>query len=248
MNPFEKVSEDLIFEALIPGLEEFMPIVQAKDIDSKWIKNTKDDFKKQLKDEKEQIKKSIHVAKCPGINSIINTGWVVRTWQDIYIETFGDLSTFTWSSPADQKYLCPKVGDIVEYHSEEQFFKYRDNFPNNTLHTVLKICLPWQIIVPKNFNLLVLPVPYDDNNTFTTLPGIFKFGLAICNIQILWHVTKGRTLIPAGTPVAQYMLVPEEQPKAIVRQVENTLLRDVYSLQISNKFYTKYDPNIKVYK
>jgi hypothetical protein len=246
MNPFEKISKDLIFEALIPGLEEFMPIVAAKNFDSGWLTKVRHSFKEHLKEEKDQIQKSVHVARCPGINSLIKTGWIIRTWQDICIETYGDLEKFNWFSPIDQSAICPTVGDIVQWHPKEHFFKQKNNFPKDTLYNVLKICLPWQIIIPKEFNLLISPVAYDDNTTFTTLSGMFTFGIAPCNIQMLWHVTNGKTLIPAGTAIAQCMLVPEKQSEAIVRRAENTLAYDVYKLHLSSKFYPRYSASVNL--
>lgn len=244
MDPFEKFSDKLIFEALIPGLEEFMPIIPAKDFKHEWLERAKENFKKEKAEEESKFKKFSHTARCPGIINLVRTGWIVRTWQDIIIETNGDLQTFKWTTPVNQKSLCINdrlLGEeAVQWHPKEQFFNFRKDFPKDTLQNIIKICLPWDITIPKGFNLLELPIPYNENTTFTVLPGMFTFGIASCNIQLLWHKINDKVLIPAGTALAQYILVPEEQPETVVRKVEDTLRHDVYDLHMHSRFTIKY--------
>lgn len=45
------------------------------------------------------------------------------------------------------------------------------------------------------------------------MPGTFirEYGAAAMNPFIRWNVKEGTELIPAGTPLAQYILVPREE-------------------------------------
>jgi hypothetical protein len=71
--------------------------------------------------------------------------------------------------------------------------------------------------VPEGYYLQEAPLPYSTEKRFTTVTGFFskEHGLAQLNVQLLWHVMKGKTLIKAGTPIAHYMLIPKDQPEMI---------------------------------
>jgi len=106
----------------------------------------------------------------------------------------------------------------------------------------LKINTGWRCNVPKGYYLMEMPVAHADDNRFTTIPGYFsqETGPASMNVQLMWNVPNGETLIPAGTPIAQYVLVPKEQPDIICREVEdkdNLLLSNLYD---ASKFVKNY--------
>ena len=237
MNLTEKFSDSLIFESLLPGLEVYMPIIPAKELKREWVESAQADYKERKKD---NINEYSHIARCPGIFDINRTGWVLRSWLDIEIETNGDLETFTWTTPICQKVVCPMASEAVSWHSQDELFKFQENFPSNTLKTVVKIQTPWRILIPKGYNVLTIPVPYSDESRFTVLPGTFYAGVAVCIVQMLWHVTNGKTVIKAGTPLAQYILIPEDQPEAIVRSVEDMLPYRLYDFQFRSVFCPTY--------
>lgn len=240
MNIHEKFSDKLIFETLLPGLEEHMPIIPAKDLKRCWIESARNEFKEERQKEENQYTRFTHIARCPGIFDIARTGWILRSWMDIVIETNGDLDTFFWKTPADQKQLCPAAAEAIGWHTKDEYFKFQKNFPKDTLKNILKIQTPWKIIIPKGYNVLEMQVAYGDESRFTVMPGIFKAGVASCNVQMLWHVANGKTLIKAGTPLAQYILIPEEQPEAEIRSVQDMLPHRLHDFQVSSTFYTKY--------
>jgi len=236
MNLTEKFSDSLVFESLLPGLELHMPIIPAKELKREWVEAARADF---IEAKKEGINQT-HIARCPGIFDINRTGWVLKSWLDIEIETNGDLDTFLWRTPICQKERCPMAGDAVGWHHKDDFFKFQKNFPSNTLGSIIKIQTPWRILIPKGYNVLEMPVPYSDESRFTVLPGTFYAGVAACNVQMLWHVTNGKTIIKAGTPLAQYILIPEDKPEAIVRSVEDILPHRLYDFQFGSVFNPKY--------
>jgi hypothetical protein len=238
MSLIEKFSDSLVFESLLPGLEVHMPIIPAKEFKRKWLESARAELKEMKKQEPNEV---AHIARCPGIFDIARTGWVLRSWLDIEIETNGDLDTFLWRTPVCQNEMCPMAGNAVEWHPQEQFSKFQENFPSNTLKTIIKIQTPWRILIPKGYNVLVIPVPYSDESRFTVLPGTFYAGIAVCNLQMLWHVTNGKTVIKAGTPLAQFILIPENQPEATVRSVEDMLPHRLHNLKLSSVFNRTYE-------
>lgn len=232
----------VIFECLIPGVAEIMPIVPAKDIRHAWVNRAVAEVKADRQHPEFGMHKKFHTAKCPGIFNLQRNGWVVRTWQDITIETFGDGERFEWTSAIDQSKLGEGIEGYVSYHSKEQLHKYMDNWPNNTLRPIIKIHSPWICKVPKGYYLLEMPVAYSDENRFTVAPGFFnpELGRAPLNVQLLWHVMKGKTLIKAGTPIAQYVLIPKDKVDMEIVTHKDTEHKNIHTLLLNNRFITSY--------
>lgn len=232
----------LVFECLIPGVEKVMPIIPAKDVKHAWVRRAIEHLKADKNNPEFYMRRELYTAKCPGIFSLQRHGWVLRTWQDITIETFGDGERVEWASAIDQAKLNPRLGDYIGFHPKHQFFRYMDNWPNNTVKTVIKIESPWRCKVPKGYYLMEMPVAYSDENRFTTLPGYFSHenGFAPLNVQLLWHVMEGKALIKAGTPIAQYVLVPKENFAMDIFTEGKTSAEHVQDLLMQNKFIRNY--------
>ena len=83
---------------------------------------------------------------------------------------------------------------------------------------VLKFDLPWVARIPKGYKMLQMHPMYQDENRFTTLSGILEPQLghaAIGTIPFFCHFT-GVETIKAGTPVAQFILIPNEQEAEVI--------------------------------
>lgn len=202
------------FFSLIPSATRDFPITQSNNVKFDWAENAKIFYKND--------KESVKITKCPGIFSVLSKGWIQRTYQDITIETFGDKKSFTWSTPIDQlntefgRYL----GNYVDYHNEEQFANFNNNFSENNLRTIIKIQSPWFIEIPKDYSLLVIPIPYSDNPNFTAAIGLLK-GNQFLNVQIFWHVLNGKVTIKKGTPLNQMILIKDEVAKEAVYEIDD---------------------------
>lgn len=231
-----------MFDCLIPGVERLMPIVEAKDIKHDWVSKAVAKFASDRKNPEFGMHHSTYTAKCPGIFGLQRYGWVMRTWQDITIETFGDGVRFEWASPINQKMLNGCTGDYVGFHSDADLANYMENWPSNTLRTILKIQSPWKCIVPKGYYLMEMPVAYSDENRFTTASGFFTHeqGPASLNPQLLWHVMKGKTLIKAGTPIAQYILVPKDKYDMEMRSFRKVNEHEFFELVSRHRFIKSY--------
>ena len=240
MNFFRKPK--VIFDCLIPGVERIMPMVEAKTIRHPWVNRAVAEVKADRQHPEFGMKRQAHTAKCPGIFNLQRHGWVMRTWQDITIETFGDGSRFEWTCAIDQIKLNEKVGGCIEYHPDIQLANYMENWPSNTIRTLLKLQSPWRCIVPKGYYLLEMPVAYSDENRFTLVSGFFNYeqGPAQMNPQFMWHVMNGKTLIKAGTPIAQYILIPKDSYDMEMRPLKEANEHEVFELLNHNRFIKNY--------
>jgi hypothetical protein len=237
------------FQCLVEGVDRIMPITSAKDSMPTWVYSAREDFINSRQTHDYRFTKQSHIAKCPGIFSLMRKGWILKTWQDIVIETNGNLDSFSWSTPINQKATSVGV-DYVDFHSSVNFRNYMQNWPKDTLNCIIKIQSPWVAKIPKGHYLLELPVPYADENRFTTLSGVFDcdHGPAPLNQQLQWHVTNGKTLIKAGTPLAHYLLLDKKDVDFI-----NTVKQDksddfiTRSLAVANRFNPNYKDLVKIF-
>lgn len=201
-DSFKKVPK-IIFKCLIPNVINSFPIKKTKPLDFNWFKKAINDYK---------FNKPVqHTSKCPGITSILNFGWIHYSYQDFIIETNGDKLSFKWRSEIDQKSLLNGhlMGDYISLHPPEQLEKFKP-FPNNALHTIVKIQSPWLAEIPNGYKLLCMPIPYNDDNRFVAAHGILK-GKNWLNVQLFWYKTNSKEFVKKGTPLCQYLLIREEE-------------------------------------
>jgi hypothetical protein len=190
------------FRTLLPELVNTMPIIKANKINYQWYARALADIKNNGR--------PTATAKCPGIVSVSAHGWIQRTYQAIKITTNGDLRSFSWETEQGRQ-LLPSgehMYDYVNAHGPDQLRAYKE-FTPNTLQTVIKIQSPWVVEIPKGYSLLSMPIPYNDDVRFTAATGILK-GKTWLNVQMFWHCLNSTEIIPAGTPIQQYILLKDE--------------------------------------
>jgi hypothetical protein len=234
------------FVCLFPEIKEIMPITPASKIKFDWIKPAIDDWKKTQEEMKNTPVKLTHFARCPGMHKIMREGWILRSWCDFTIKTDGDGKTFQWGSPVSQKSMDADhiwKWDYLSHHAES-IFGQTDR--RNTLDTVIKVQSPWIVYVPKGYYLLCMPCPYPDNHSFTAATGFIDGdeGPNFLNVQLYWHELDGITKIPAGTPLAQYMLVKKDKIDGDVRSVTDKDIKNLRlrSTILDNRFIVDYKP------
>jgi hypothetical protein len=214
-----KRKETIEFFSLIPEVAKLAPIQHARNFRPEVLINATKDYANEKAKDGFGMSSLISTAKCPGIYNYARHGWVLTTWQDITIETNGDGSSFRWASPIDQNQCTngKMVGEAIGSHSRAQYADFIGGSIPMSLDTVIKVYTPWRCNVPEGYYLQEAPLPYSTEKRFTTVTGFFskEHGLAQLNVQLLWHVMKGKTLIKAGTPIAHYMLIPKDQPEMI---------------------------------
>lgn len=218
-----------------PGVAEMMPLEPAKEYRHPWANRAMEDFAQIRKTTNWGHSKSMHTARCPGIFTLQRHGWIMRTWQDIVITTdVKDNVNFSW--------LCAHDQNGVGFHKPNQLADFWEKWPADTLRSVVKIHTGWRCNVPKGYYLLEMPLPLTEEQRFTTMPGYFskEAGPASMNVQLLWHVLDGETLIKAGTPIAQYVLVPKEQPSIICRDAVPSDKLSLSALYDASRFVKNY--------
>ncbi len=191
----------------VDRVADLYPMEKSKDIPYGWLERTREDFRSKSKDPSWKMHTHNHAARCPGIFNLLRTGWVMRTWSDITIETNGDGVSFQWRTPHDWGH------PTIDYFHEQNLTKNFNDWPKGSLRHILKYNSGWRVNVPKGYYLLEMGIPYQDDSRFEILPGVFdrNYGWAAMNPFFRWNVKEGIELIPAGTPIAQYILVPKDE-------------------------------------
>ena len=217
----------LEFICTSPGVEEVMPIIRASEYKHSWIKKAVEDMKtngsisaphrrdyeqpnqqgQQNTDNEER-----HTAKCPALQMVQNTGWIMRLHQDIKLKTFGDGEDVNFDIPFQSQQQ-----PIVSKHMTHAFYPFFENWPKNTMKKIIKINLPWMARIPKGYKLLQTHPFLLDDNRFTTMSGVLDPHLGIAGvgtIPMFWHCVddEEEIILKAGTPLAQFILIPKEEP------------------------------------
>lgn len=157
------------------------------------------------------------IKRCPGVIEYGMTGYIIRAWQDIAITTENDGVTYSWeTNTPPSKYISKQYSDKNALDHEINFFDpemYFNYFPRqNTLKTTLKINTPWYVELPKGYKLLYAPVWYDNEERFTTIPGILDPEESnSIKIIMYWHRIGTTEVIKAGTPLVR--LIPFKPEK-----------------------------------
>lgn len=194
----------LVFKTGIPGLEALHPIVPASDFAH--------EFHSRAKNQKREAGETVLTTKCLGIKDYFSKGFVQTTFCDVEITTNGNGMDFVYRTPVktDNMYIPGLESTLVGFHHYNQYFEFMGR-PDNTLGHIVKYSSPWSVHVPRGYYLLQTPLHHTAETRFTTATGVLSEGLVIdLNVQMIWHVPDGKTLLKAGTPIAHYQLIRKE--------------------------------------
>ena len=213
---------NLEFICTSPGVEEVMPIIRASEYKHSWIKKAVEDMKtngsiaaphrQPFEDNRNTANEERHTAKCPALQMVQNTGWIMRLHQDVKINTIGNGADIKFDVPFQSQ-----QGDIVSGHMTHSFYPFFENWPKDTMKKIVKINLPWFARIPKGYKLLQTHPFLLDDNRFTTMSGVLDPHLGIASVGTIpmwWHETNDDVdvTLKAGTPLAQFILIPKEEP------------------------------------
>ena len=238
-NLFKKEPK-VIFQATLPGIETVMPIIPASSYKPKWLATARSEYSKKLAGQYPTKSGMVGVHRCPAITDLLNSGWIVRAWQDFTIETNGDGENFNWNTTwaRDTRPIGAMPGSI-----------FTDYLPKriDTLSTVIKFNSPWLVTVPKGWSLLYMPMLYSDDGRFTSCPGILDTEIdKMLNIQLFWHKLNSIEVIKAGTPLAHLVLMPtrkamEMEIRPYTNDTQNVMHAEMYKLNVRylNDYYKK---------
>jgi hypothetical protein len=216
------------FVSSIPNLLDAEIIVPMHQYRPNWMKQEIEEYKAN-RAEFSHVRHNSTIAKCAGLRALFQTGWIVKTWQDIFLDVHGD-GTFSWNTPIDQKaanfYPIESGLDFVGYH-DQTLFKHSKFYAQTP--AILKIQMPVFVKIPKGYNILQSPVPYQEHDDFVTAQGIYErgFGFFELNIQLMYNKT-GQSVIKAGTPIAHLCLIKDEK---VSTNYCNASLEDIQQLK-----------------
>ena len=173
-----------------------------------------------------------------------NTGFILRLHQDLKMRTIGEGEDLTWTTPFQSS-----KEPLVSKHLTHSLYPFFDNWPKNTLKKIIKINLPWKARIPKGYKLVQMHPYMLDDNRFTTMAGVLHphLGLAAVGTIPMWiHTTddEEEITLEEGTPLAQYILVPQEEPDfKIIDSIEDPNYEKeerMNHLLLSGKFQRSY--------
>ena len=224
------------FICRIEGVQETMPIIPAKNLKHPWVLRALNDLAEKRKAVGGVfLEKTAHVSKCPGIFTLMRHGWVLRSWLDISIETYGDGMGCAWATPINQRNLLGV--DAVEIKSKQELTQFLGTWDGATDGTI-KLNTPWDCVVPDGYMLLETSVQYGDDARFEVLSGFVlpEYGPTTLSPQVKWKVARGKTLIKAGTPLAQYIPIKKEKIDMVMTTSLADKSKKVRDILLTNTF------------
>lgn len=239
------------FICTLPGVEKVMPVIKASDYKHTWIQKAVQDMKsggsitkKWRRDwevpsnmnpipgmpQKDLDKESRHTAKCPALQMVMNTGWILRLHQDLKLNTIGNGEDVNFTIPIQSG------SPLVSKHLTHGFYPFFKNWPKDTMKKIIKINLPWHARIPKGYKLLQTHPFLLDDFRFTTMSGVLDPHLGIASVGTIpmwWHTTNDEEehTIKAGTPLAQYILIPKDEPDFTQKDMdEDKMFKKEYAI------------------
>ena len=246
---------EIQFISMIEGVDETMPIIPAHLYKYDWLKRAAQSFGKLGSLDLNNSYNVQHTSKCPGIIQLKNKGFIVRTHQDLTLR-FDNDEQYSWMAPINQVAMSNGICEkSVTHHPPSNLYNFFKNWPKDTMKPNIKINLPWQVRIPKGYELLMVDPFYKDDFRFTVCPGIFdcNLGLATLNVPTWFHMTSGQTLIKAGTPIAQLIPIKKDEKlkyKILNTKTDKNYVRDsnVTVLKMLETFNTNYTKVRKWYE
>lgn len=149
------------------------------------------------------------IRHCPGVVDVMRSGYLLRAWTDIMIETPAPPKRDGTDQFIDRTGMRPdevggKIGafgpglnqKIPLWEGEYEF--------------ALKFDSPWICKTPPGYSLLYSPIPYDEDKPYRVLHGITdNDSFHIVNILIMWKHF-GTYVIEAGTPLCWLLPIKRE--------------------------------------
>ena len=205
---FRKKKPRARFFSLHPAVHTLHPITKADKLDRTWTVEERDDYRERLK--KCPVGKLIQgqhhevssIGRCPAINHIMRTGYIVYAPADFKVHTNGDGHTILFTTTP----FNPPSSDYVVLHEPEVTKWLMDSTKDSTVDQVVKINTTWRVQADDDVVFLQTKVPFVNETRFTAVSGILDPRTAYeVNVQLFWHLMEGDTTVRAGTPLCCYI-------------------------------------------
>jgi hypothetical protein len=216
--PFIKPKKhNAAFYSFVPELEKLCPVTPAEyEKPPAWVMRAHAKFKEETDSPEKLTRRYLTVSRCPGIRSLMQRGFVVKSWHDFTITTNGDQESMQWNTPDRMLEQIVGAPPIVLHEKGNLADFYGDAWPATRHKTIVKCHMPWRFTLPKGYVFLMLPVPYADDPRFESASGVLdpEFSNEL-NIQLYWNVLEGTEFIRKGTPLCYLVPIPRKDTMGI---------------------------------
>jgi hypothetical protein len=188
-----------------------------------WYKKIKPDCKKNPKFDKQGQLANTNLKMCMPFLDSLTTGYIQKTWQDIYIKRTSD-NGVSWHYPKTPSIMNSRSKINIEFYNNEFY----------DIEFVWKV--QWMMKTPKNFSVLITHPLNRMDLPFYTLSGIIDSDLYYHapDSSLPFYIKKDfEGLIPAGTPMYQILPIKREEWKSIKQKYSI----DIYKRYSEQKTY-----------
>jgi hypothetical protein len=216
--------------------KEYYPVPGVKAVPD-WYKEMKTSYAENIKEPRE-INKTQTIKRCMPVLDAITTGYILKTYTDIYVKNEEENLTFEWAYDTQ---------DTISFHSAYQLINYKNlDLPNGAP----KLRNPWEIKTPEGYSCLFINPLHRPACGITILEGIVDTDRYTNSVQFPFLVDKGFSgTIPAGTPIAQVIPFKRESFRMEIGEDEERveslfvfkLLRSTWINGYRNKFRANKD-------
>ena len=231
---FFKKKEKITVWSVIPGFEKLTCLEPARKYIPKWFKKVQQEKYSEYK----------NVKNCPSFPWWFTQGYVLPLWCDLQV--FIKNNDVCWSTPLDTFQFV--------FHTKDQFEDYVPKHIEENILCIMKPKCPLRVRTPEGWRLQQLPMFYEYNEIFSTLPGIIPSSrLFEINPQLAFNKNyfteknNYTVLIPKGTPLAMYVPIPEKplELDVVEETPELKKLDDLQMIAVNTKFNYRWKDYLK---
>ena len=232
----KKKNNEIIFWYNLKGVQDIVPIREAKYFIPEWFKKAP-----SFPVGANKLTAMPTVKRCPGFIDYYKVGYVLPAWCDFYLEI----------SEEEIKVETPNNAFKTFAHADCQFKDYLPKHAQKDIKLVFKPACPWNVKTPKGVKMLELPMLHHYNPDFYTVGGLFDSYL-FHEMNPQWIFTKtGKFLIERGTPLSMFIPIRAEEFDVTIREQNKedakAIGKQIYSLTstFTSKFrkYEKIESN-----
>ena len=266
----------------VPGVSTIQPILKNSDLNREWVKSEKKTFADQQSKcpikrfaselppgvvtqfeniinfagevHRDQVHTALSIGKCPGINSLMHSGYILPAPADFTVYTNGTEILKTHNNTP----YPPKTDGIsrqpvyVNTHPPEHTKWLKDSCKDSTNDNIVKVNTGWYVVTDPDTIFLVMKVPHVKESRFSAVTGILDpYTSPEMNVQLWWHVNEGENevQVKAGTPLALYLPISRKSLDQSAHIVDTLSEVDVQMINEYNYYLTaEYGENKKIVK
>jgi len=248
---FRKKKPKARFFSLLPAAHTLHPITKADKLDRTWTKEERDDYRDRLSRcpvgkiiETSSYQHPNSIGRCPAINHIMRTGYILYAPVDFKVHTNGDGHTILFTTTP----YSPPATDYVVLHETHVSKWLMDSTKDTTVDQVIKLNSPWRVQADDDVLFLQTKVPFVNETRFSAISGILDPRTAYeINVQLFWHVLKGDETVRAGTPLCCFVPISRRMLEDLDVSVD---VADQEDFQLEQEFlftaYNEFPENVNV--